>query len=68
MAPACDRGNSLNGTAPMPGWVKAILDGWLQAANLTAGRLLRCANKNERAWGDGLTEKAVSHVVPRLCP
>jgi site-specific recombinase XerD len=50
-------------TVPMPGWVKGLLDGRLQAANLTAGRLFRRVNKNGKAWGDGLTEKAVWHVV-----
>ena len=50
-------------TVPMPGWVKGLLDEWLQAANLTAGKLFRRVNKNGKAWGDGLTEKAVWHVV-----
>ena len=48
---------------PMPNWVKALLDEWIQAANLTAGKLFRRVNKNGRAWGDGLTEKAIWHVV-----
>ena len=39
----------------MPGWVKALLDEWLQAANLSAGKLFRRVNKNGSAWGDGLT-------------
>jgi len=47
----------------MPEWVKALLDEWLRAANLTAGRLFRPVNKNGKAWGEGLTEKAVWHVV-----
>ena len=47
----------------MPGWAKALLDEWLQAANLTAGKLFRRVNKNGKTWGDGLTEKAVWHVV-----
>jgi integrase len=47
----------------MPGWVKALLDEWHQAANLTACRLFRRVNKNGKAWGDGLMEKAVWHVV-----
>ena len=47
----------------MPGWVKALLDGWIQAANLNAGRLFRRVNKNGNAWGDGLTAKAVWHVA-----
>jgi site-specific recombinase XerD len=50
-------------TIPMPGWVKALLDDWLQAANLTAGKLFRRVNKNGKVWGEGLTEKAVWHVV-----
>ena len=50
-------------TVPMPGWVKASLDEWLQTAKLTAGRLFRRVNKSGKAWGDGLTEKAVWHVV-----
>jgi site-specific recombinase XerD len=50
-------------TVPMPGWVKALLDEWLQAANVTAGKLFRRENKTGKAWGDGLTEKAVWHVV-----
>jgi len=49
-------------TVPMPGWVKAFLDDWLQAANLTAGKLFRRVNKNGSACGDGMTEKAVWHV------
>jgi len=62
----------------MPGWVKAILVEWLRAANLNAGRLFRRANKNGKAWGECLTEKAVRHGVrehrearaspsPKLC-
>ena len=50
-------------TVPMPGWVKAMLDEWVHAANLTAGKLFRRVNKNGTAWGDGVTEKAVWHVV-----
>ena len=47
----------------MPGWVKALLDEWIQAATLNAGRLFRRVNKNGKAWGDGLTAKAAWHVV-----
>lgn len=32
-------------TVPMPGWVKASVDEWLQAANLSAGKLFRRVNK-----------------------
>jgi site-specific recombinase XerD len=50
-------------TVPIPGWVKASVDEWLQAANLSGGKLFRRVNKNGSARGDGLTEKAVWHVV-----
>jgi site-specific recombinase XerD len=50
-------------TVPVPGWVKGFLDEWLQAANLIAGKLFRRLNKNGKARGDGLTGKAVWHVV-----
>lgn len=50
-------------TIPMPGWVKSFLDDWVQAAKLSAGKVFRRVNKNGRVWGDGLTEKAVWHVV-----
>lgn len=50
-------------TVPMPDWVKALLDEWLQAANINGGKLFRRVNKNGKAWGAGLTEKAVWHAV-----
>jgi site-specific recombinase XerD len=50
-------------TIPMPGWVKEVLENWVQAAHLTTGKLFRRVNKNGSAWGEGLTEKAVWHVV-----
>jgi integrase len=50
-------------TVPVPDWVKASVDEWLQAANLSGGKLFRRVNKNGSTWGDGLTEKAVWHVV-----
>jgi site-specific recombinase XerD len=50
-------------TIPMPGWVKELLDDWVSAANLTSGKLFRRVNKNGKSWGEGLTDKAVWHVV-----
>lgn len=47
----------------MPGWVKALLDDWLQAANLVAGKLVRLVNKKGKVWGEALMERAVWHVV-----
>ena len=50
-------------TIPMPAWVKNLLDQWLKTANITSGRLLRRVHKIGKAWGEGITEKAVWHVV-----
>jgi integrase len=33
-------------TIPVPGWVKGLLDDWLQAANLISGNLFRRVNRN----------------------
>ena len=50
-------------TVPVPEWVKNELDEWLIAAAVHRGRLFRRVNKAGRAWGEGLTEKAVWHIV-----
>lgn len=50
-------------TIPMPTWVKEVGDYWLQAANISSGKLFRRVHKMGKAWGNGLTEKAVWHVV-----
>jgi len=50
-------------TIPMPAWVKNVQDQWVEAANLTSGRLFRRVHKIGKAWGERLTEKAVWHVV-----
>jgi len=50
-------------TIPMPGWVKNVLDHWIQAANITSGKLFRRVHKMGETWGERLTEKAVWHVV-----
>jgi len=50
-------------TIPMPGWVKDVVDQWIQAANITSGKLFRRVHKMGKPWGERLTEKAVWHVV-----
>ena len=50
-------------TIPMPGWVKNVVDQWIQAANITSGKLFRRVHKMGKPWGEKLTEKAVWHVV-----
>src|SRR6184192_1039549 len=50
-------------TIPMPGWVKNVVDQWIQAANITSGKLFRRVHKMGKTWGEKLTEKAAWHVV-----
>ena len=50
-------------TIPMPEWVKDVVDQWIQAANITSGKLFRRVPKIGKNWGETLTEKAVWHVV-----
>jgi site-specific recombinase XerD len=50
-------------TIPVPAWVKEALDDWLTAAGITNGKLSRRVSKAGRAWGEGMTEKVVRHVV-----
>jgi site-specific recombinase XerD len=64
-------------TVPVPAWVKQTIDDWLMAARVTNGRLFRCVCRAGTAWGKGMTEKVVWHVVknyagklgaPKLAP
>ena len=50
-------------TVPVPDWVRQELDNWLTAAGIDRGRLFRRVNKVEKIWGEGITEKAVWHIV-----
>ena len=50
-------------TAPIPGWVKRLLDGWLKAACIAEGRIFRRVNKAGKVSECAISEKAVWHVV-----
>src|SRR5438477_8499900 len=50
-------------TVPVPDWVRDKLNEWLVAAAIDRGKLFRRVNKVGRAWGEGITEKAVWHIV-----
>jgi len=50
-------------TVPVPDWVRSELNDWVAAAAIDRGRLFRRVNKVGRAWGDGMTVKAVCHIV-----
>ena len=47
----------------MPGLVKNVVHQWIQAPNITSGKLFRRVHKMGKTWGERLTEKAVWHVV-----
>src|SRR5881398_1782882 len=50
-------------TVPVPGWVRSELQVWLNAAGIDRGRLFRRVNKVGKAWEEGMTVKAVWHIV-----
>ena len=50
-------------TIPVPDWVRQELDAWLTAAGIATGKLFRRGSSAGRAWGAGVTEKVVWHVV-----
>ena len=50
-------------TVPVPDWVKQTMDDWLMAAGIVGGRIFRCVCRAGKIWGEGITERAVWHVV-----
>jgi site-specific recombinase XerD len=50
-------------TVPVPDWVRNELDEWLAAAEINRGRVFRRVSKAGKTWGEGMTEKAVWHIV-----
>jgi site-specific recombinase XerD len=53
-------------TVPVPGWVKAAVDEWLNVARTKEGLILRCVTHSGTIWGSGISEKVVWWVV-RQC-
>jgi XcyI restriction endonuclease len=50
-------------TVPVPDWVKASIDLWVAAADISAGRPFRCVCRAGNYWGDGVTERVVWLIV-----
>jgi integrase len=50
-------------TVPIPDWVRQELDGWLASAGIERGKIFRRVNKRGRASSEGMTTKAVWHIV-----
>ena len=50
-------------TVPVPDWVRAELQVWLNVAEIDRGKIFRRVTKMGRVLGGGMTEKAVWHIV-----
>jgi site-specific recombinase XerD len=54
-------------TVPIPNWVKAALDQWTRAANVTEGKVFRAVARMGRVWGLGISQNVVWYVVKTCC-
>jgi integrase len=50
-------------TIPIPDWMYGLVDEWTKSAGIESGRLFRRVSSADRVWSEGVTEKAVWHVV-----
>lgn len=50
-------------TVPIPAWVMEELGAWLNASGIDRGKIFRRVTKMGRILGEGMTEKAVWHIV-----
>jgi hypothetical protein len=54
-------------TVPIPTWVKAALDQWTRAANVTEGKVFRAVAREGKVWGRGISQNVVWYVVRTCC-
>ena len=47
----------------IPDWVRQELEEWLASAGIERGKIFRTVSKRGRASAEGMTTKAVSHIV-----
>ncbi len=50
-------------TVPVPAWAKRAVDEWTEAVWISTGLIFRRVNRFGRMWGEGITPKAIWHVV-----
>jgi integrase len=50
-------------TVPVPLWAKRAVDEWITAAGINGGAIFRRVSRLDKIWGDGITPKAIWHVV-----
>jgi len=50
-------------TVPVPVWAKRAVDEWTTAAGINGVTIFRRVSRLGKIWGDGITRKAIWHVV-----
>ena len=50
-------------TVPMPDWVNRQIHQWCKLGLVSAEKVFRCVCRAGKAWGDGISEQTVWHVV-----
>ena len=50
-------------TVPIPNWVKAAIEKWIQASGIISGTLFRSIDRWGRVWGNGMTPKVLWEIV-----
>ena len=50
-------------TVPVPVWAKRAVDEWIDAAKIDQGAIFRRVSRQEKVRGEGLTPKAIWHIV-----
>jgi hypothetical protein len=50
-------------TVSVPLWAKRAVDEWIGAAAITDGTIFRRVNRLDKIWGNGITPKAIWHVI-----
>lgn len=50
-------------TVPVPLWAKRAIDEWTEPAKINQGAIFRLVSRQEKVRGEGLTPKAIWHIV-----
>ena len=50
-------------TVPVPAWAKRAVDDWTNTSGANEGPIFRRVNRLGKVWGEGITPKAIWHIV-----
>jgi site-specific recombinase XerC len=53
-------------TVSVPAWVKTVIDDWIAASGADGGIMFGRVNRTGGVWGEGITPKAVWHLVSSI--